>query len=721
MNSDTTVKYIDTTPPSEKMLHIKKSVRNGEFMCTFSVSNVTLYINRPSALHDVSFAEYFRKYDVRKPKAPSGPKNGKLLGVDALGNKVYALPVDRVLRFTTYHPVHNSNNFFYQVLLLREPFHFDSYLHTADGSYYNECVRRGFISSFEDLECVVHKYCDYHMYQDFEYDRMQQALIGQLGFEHMHLDDLHDGDIVLLPLMQTKAALHAMQDVSAMRVGMLPDTDDCIRNDVIHASARVDIDMLGAEQLHAFHEITSMVRANVAAKDNTVAGEQPQVVGLSGGPGTGKSFLTEKIIQQLVSDGFKVLVTATTAVAALRYAHVGSMGVPQTVHRAAQIPRNGMPLMPMHTNLLSEGIDALSTARGAMNAAEVMVCDEMSMLTTIVLFIMLYRMRQGTLVGTARKLLLLVGDHAQLPPVCFHKLATKETVCSYCHIMFSTVWRQATKFSLKHVFRQAKDHEFMEFLNIIRHRKPTQEEIDRYLGMCFWFPSTDAELLEGFTLDTTILCTHRRDVLHMNKIFLEWSQSAAAHLDDPDFVPAQIYEVSMVHNVPVPKDGEKEAPEFEAWKNLQSWVENEKHHSLTHVCVGARLMVNENLDVGRGVANSAMAEAVDVRVGVDGEVQKVEAQLLSNECNHMFTRSKVHRKYHGRGFWKKMFPLTLAYALTAHKCQGATIHGPGIIHVRKAFAPGMLYVMLSRFTERKNIRIMTKLTPEHFDFIPLVE
>ena len=64
----------------------------------------------------------------------------------------------------------------------------------------------------------------------------------------------------------------------------------------------------------------------------------------------------------------------------------------------------------------------------------------------------------------------------------------------------------------------------------------------------------------------------------------------------------------------------------------------------------------------------------------------------------------------------KRFPIVLAYAMTGHKSQGATISNKVIVHIRNAFAPGLTYVMLSRTTNRQNLNIVKKLQPS--DFIP---
>jgi len=52
------------------------------------------------------------------------------------------------------------------------------------------------------------------------------------------------------------------------------------------------------------------------------------------------------------------------------------------------------------------------------------------------------------------------------------------------------------------------------------------------------------------------------------------------------------------------------------------------------------------------------------------------------------------------------FPITLAYAITSHKSQGATISSKVFIDIKEALALGLTYVMLVKVTNRKNLKII---------------
>jgi ATP-dependent DNA helicase PIF1 len=52
--------------------------------------------------------------------------------------------------------------------------------------------------------------------------------------------------------------------------------------------------------------------------------------------------------------------------------------------------------------------------------------------------------------------------------------------------------------------------------------------------------------------------------------------------------------------------------------------------------------------------------------------------------------------------------------MTSHKSQGATIATKVIIDIKKTFAPGLTYVMLSIVTNQNNLKIIGNLIPNDF-------
>ncbi len=75
-------------------------------------------------------------------------------------------------------------------------------------------------------------------------------------------------------------------------------------------------------------------------------------------------------------------------------------------------------------------------------------------------------------------------------------------------------------------------------------------------------------------------------------------------------------------------------------------------------------------------------------------------------------KKSIQNKYDYQGhFNKTTFPLMLNYVITGHKSQGAMISSKVMIHIHESFAQGLVYVMLSRITSWKILKIVNNLQP----------
>lgn len=211
----------------------------------------------------------------------------------------------------------------------------------------------------------------------------------------------------------------------------------------------------------------------------------------------------------------------------------------------------------------------------------------------------------------------------------------------------------------------------MRSLNHIRHTPPSAEELQNHLGGCFQ-PALKA--IEIATRQSVLQCTHLDDAIAINQKLVA------------QFFPDTLVEVDMLTNA-------------EGVPELQTWLYNKCIHRLTHVAIGAHVMLTKNVDVRLGAANGATGTVVKLKYR-GNHLTRIDVQLSNTTVVRVFwTRYRdTHLncvKYHA-----STFPVCLAYAMTAHKCQGATIRGDIILYVRQAFSPGLLYVMLSSLVRK---------------------
>jgi hypothetical protein len=100
-----------------------------------------------------------------------------------------------------------------------------------------------------------------------------------------------------------------------------------------------------------------------------------------------------------------------------------------TIHTIFRIPTRGyLSCLPEPSKVLDK-----------IKTSNVIIIDEMSMMTSYVLCAIEERLKQATPYTNAipfqNKLVLLVGNLAQLPPICKHSFQNDELLCKGCHIM----------------------------------------------------------------------------------------------------------------------------------------------------------------------------------------------------------------------------------------------------------------------------------------------
>jgi ATP-dependent exoDNAse (exonuclease V) alpha subunit len=156
--------------------------------------------------------------------------------------------------------------------------------------------------------------------------------------------------------------------------------------------------------------------------------------------------------------------------------------------------------------------------------------------------------------------------------------------------------------------------------------------------------------------------------------------------------------------------------------NVSEWLKDSKFDQLHHVAVGALVMFTSNVNVAKGVVNGATAAVTSVHRDTHGVVTTIGVQLIGTSTQIYLKRHNFQHKYtYEQYYYKASFPIVLAYAMTGHKSQGATISNNVIINIRIAFAPGLTYVMLSRTTNRQHLKIVRKLVPSDFIPCPLLD
>ncbi len=405
-----------------------------------------------------------------------------------------------------------------------------------------------------------------------------------------------------------------------------------------------------------------------------------QALFLTGKAGTGKTTFLKYIKEQT---GKQTCVVAPTGVAAINAGGV-------TIHSFFQLPF--APFVPVKkgwgADVLVNDVHALlgkirvnKERRKIFNQLELLIIDEISMvrcdvLDQIDIVLKHFRQRYDEPFGGVQ--VLLIGDMYQLPPVANNEQWQILSAFYKSPYFFdSAVMTQnpPTYIELNKIYRQ-QNPLFIDVLNKVRNSEMDADSLsilhERYQ------PQFESNKKDSYIT----LTTHnaKADVIN------------AAALDK---LPGKLHEFKADIK------GEFNESAYPADANLQ-------------LKVGAQVMfIKNDLEKVRRYFNGKIGvieklEADKIFVQCEGDAKPVEVRLeVWKNIRYSLNKEKQQVEEDELGSFSQM-PLRLAWAITIHKSQGLTFE-KAIIDAGDAFAPGQVYVALSRCTSLEGMVLKSKI------------
>jgi hypothetical protein len=409
---------------------------------------------------------------------------------------------------------------------------------------------------------------------------------------------------------------------------------------------------------------------------------------LTGKAGTGKTTFLHKLA---ASTHKRYVILAPTGIAALN-----AKGV--TIHSqfllpfGTFIPEKRMPADITYGNFhdqdtLTRRHPLNSIRRNVLREVDLLIIDEVSMLRADLLDAIDHRMRvvrQNRQRSFGGAQVLLIGDLYQLPPVVKDdELRVLRRWYRSPHFFESLVMREHgyAHIELDRIFRQ-QDGVFIDILNNLRNNTVTASDVAALNG--HYRAVVDATDTEG----TITLTTHNRKADELNQqalTALPGSSHTFTAITDGDF-PESMYPVL-------------------------------EHIELKE---GAQIMFVKN-DVDKAYFNGKLArvEALD-KGGITVRMYEGVGDTLADTTYRLKREIWENKRYTINASTKEQeeqllgtfeqYPIKLAWAITVHKSQGLTF-SKAIIDVGSAFAPGQVYVALSRLRSLDGLILRTRIDP----------
>ncbi len=401
---------------------------------------------------------------------------------------------------------------------------------------------------------------------------------------------------------------------------------------------------------------------------------------LTGKAGTGKTTFLKYIKQNTTK---QTAVLAPTGVAAINAGGV-------TIHSFFQLPFT--PFIPGHKGLSSEFKDAadkhsllsrikLNTERRKLlRQLELLIIDEISMvrcdvMDAIDIVLRHFRSRNGEPFGGVQ--VLLIGDMYQLPPVApDEEWQLLSQFYSSPYFFSSRVMEQQPAYiELDKIYRQS-DAQFIHLLNQVRNNE--MDEDGMQLLHSRYQPAFQPSKDDG----SIILTTHNY-------------KADATNADELMKLKGGIFSFKAVIT------GEFYEKSYPADENLQ-------------LKVGAQVMfIKNDLEKVRryfngkiGTVEKIETDKIFIRCKDETDAIEVKKEVWKN-IRYTLNKTTQHIEEDELGSFTQ-YPLRLAWAITIHKSQGLTFE-KAVIDAGAAFAPGQVYVALSRCTSLLGLVLSSRI------------
>ena len=374
---------------------------------------------------------------------------------------------------------------------------------------------------------------------------------------------------------------------------------------------------------------------------------------LSGAGGTGKTTLIKYIYKYCNENNKKIQVCALTGCASLLLDCKAT-----TIHSWANVGiyLNGS-IENIVKNILKKNLKEKDPLKNRINDLEVFIVDEVSMLSKKlfdVLELLFRKLKNNNKIFGGIQLI-FSGDFFQLPPI-----GNDEDTSAFC--FESNKWNEtfSKQIELKTIFRQ-KDSKFIKVLNQVRLGHISKKTFD-LLQNCVGKDS------KSMKIKPTRLYPLRKMVDTINENELK-------NINEE----SNIYKLQLINE----KNNASE-------KEVESFVNQVPCNTNLVLKIGAQVMsiINMNLEEDLPICNGSCGIVIDFN--------KNKNPIVRFSNNRIMTINPHTWTSYDNKIRIIQIPLILSWALTIHKCQGATLDMAEINIGSSIFEDGQSYVALSR-------------------------
>jgi ATP-dependent DNA helicase PIF1 len=391
---------------------------------------------------------------------------------------------------------------------------------------------------------------------------------------------------------------------------------------------------------------------------------------ITGPGGSGKSELIKKIFENAKKMKKRIQITALTGRAALLLNCDA-----RTLHSWSGIGLGKGPIEPIIKKICSNK-NSLKNWR----TTSILVVDEVSMMSYKLIHLL---DKIGRAVRGADHLpfggiqLIFTGDFFQLPPVGDKEDPESSKFCFESEL-WDEIFDRINQIQLKKIFRQ-KDEEYATILNQIREGRITRKSCNRLYEQVGRVVSPDLIIKPTKLLPTRI----QVDAINKYEMTLIYTSDTVQ------------YQLKFCNNLPMTEEEKKLRTHFS-----ETDIDNEFKYMHNNMVCDDIMNIKINANVMCLINIPGTDDAPTLCNGSQGVVVRISAlgypvvKFGNGYEREMVAHTWVSERIPGIGL--SQIPLILAWAITIHKSQGATLDAAEIDAGKGIFECGQTYVALSR-------------------------
>lgn len=399
---------------------------------------------------------------------------------------------------------------------------------------------------------------------------------------------------------------------------------------------------------------------------------------LTGKAGTGKTTFLRYIREHTRK---KCVVVAPTGVAAINAGGV-------TMHSFFQLPLG--PFLPVTHRFSSEGFTDQYTLfknirisdekRELFRGLELLIIDEVSMvrcdmLDAVDAILRYFRKRADVPFGGVQ--VLYIGDLFQLPPVMPDaQWALLRQYYSSPFFFDSKAVEQAPPvyIELKKIYRQSQQR-FIDVLNRVRNNEVTQEDLELLNARRGAEPEPGKKYITLTTHNYKADAINAEELKRLDGTCIEFRGQVEGDFPEKNLPTDAVLQLKAGAQVMFIRNDKSDERRY--YNGKLATVKTVNNDSVSVVLDGSE----EELVVEKETWNN-------IRYSYNKEQEQIDEEKLGS-----FTQ----------------YPIRLAWAITIHKSQGLTFQH-AIIDAGESFAPGQVYVALSRCTSLDGLVLRSRIT-----------